>query len=370
MKKLRYKNIFMYGSLQFCGNIEEYFSQNTEKLLVFIVMPRLKNKYNLLRMYKRKKIVVETKIWSSDNIFLYYTLWYLNYIKIIITNYKREEEFTIISWHPVSFFGMTIQKLFRKITFVCFIGDYFPGNSLAIRIFEGLKKKYHDSVMFSVYLSDGINKKLNGKILNTNNRKTIMWGVKKLLKPKESFVKDGQFNILFVGLIKDSQGLEFLFDFLNKYKSYSVKIIGICDNSLYARYQVKLRKLKIENRVFFPNLFYSNEKLLEIAKTCHVGVALYDQNKSNPTYYTDPGKVKSYAEMGLPVIMTNTSGIAPFITKFKSGIVINRNMDDLGKALIKMKKNYNEYITGLEKFMEYFEFKKYYREKYAFLENL
>src|SRR5258708_987465 len=41
---IRYKNIFMYSSLQFCGNIEEYFSKHTEKLVVFITMPRLKNK--------------------------------------------------------------------------------------------------------------------------------------------------------------------------------------------------------------------------------------------------------------------------------------------------------------------------------------
>lgn len=57
--KFLYKNIFMYASLQFCGNIEEYFSKHTEKLLVFIAMPRLKNKFNLLRIYEKENLIPE-----------------------------------------------------------------------------------------------------------------------------------------------------------------------------------------------------------------------------------------------------------------------------------------------------------------------
>ena len=36
-----YTRIFSYGSLQFCGHVEEYLASHTEDLLVYIVQPRL-----------------------------------------------------------------------------------------------------------------------------------------------------------------------------------------------------------------------------------------------------------------------------------------------------------------------------------------
>ena len=56
----------MVSSLQFCGNIEEYFSQHCEKLVAFIVMPRLKNKGNLLRVYKHRELALEQKARDAE----------------------------------------------------------------------------------------------------------------------------------------------------------------------------------------------------------------------------------------------------------------------------------------------------------------
>lgn len=364
-KKL-YKNIFLYSSLQFMGNVEEYFADRTEKLVVFIVMPRIQSKSSLLRLYKNGEKIEERKIPLFSNIFLYYFSWYINYVLLVLKYFKKNEKFYMISFHPLPLFFMTFQKMFREIEFVYWIGDYFPPINNMYNLFEKLKKFYNSRATYSLYLSDSINEIMNGRVLNTFNRKTVMWGVKpKNIKRKFS----DKFNILFVGLIKESQGLEFLFEFLRSNQNYQLKIIGVCEKELCSKYQKLISKQRISNQVYFPNRFFSDNELNEISKECQIGIALYDINEGNATYYTDPGKIKAYAELGLPIIMSDISSIVPFIKKFKAGEIVDRNFESIKLAIKKIEDNYVEYLQGINKFNNYFYFEDYYEGKFKFLEN-
>lgn len=362
----RYKNIFMYASLQFCGHIEEYFATHTEKLTVYIVMPRLKNRGNVVRVYKAGKLVEEKKVWSSDNIFLYYLSWLFHYWKFILVYFERREKFIVLSGHPISFFGMTLQKILRPgIRFAYWIGDYFPPVNFSLRLFEKLKKYYHDRVSYAYYLSDTINKIFNeGSVVENERKKTVMWGVKPIISGKRD-VK-GQLNILFVGLVKEGQGIEVLLSFLAKHSDYTLKIIGICSDVLFRNYQALIGQLRIGDRVFFPNKFYSDTELASAAKDCHIGIALYDTGKLNATYYTDPGKVKTYIEMGLPVVMTKTSAVAAYIRKYSCGEVIGHN-SQLPVALEKIVRRYDSYQKGIVAFTQAFAYESYYMSAFMSL---
>lgn len=362
MKQFLYQNLFMYSSLQFSGHVEEYFVENTQKLIVFVVMPRLKNKYNLLRVYEKGKLIKEEKVRTSQNIFLYYFFWWWYQQVFTYTYFSSKEFFILFGCHPVCFFGMSVFRLLRKCTYAYFIGDYFPGDTFVIRLFEKVKKYYHDAIPYTFYLSDNINKIFNGEIRNTKNRKTVMWGVNpKKITRKLSVT---QFHVLFVGLIKDSQGLEVVFAFLKDNKDTKLSIVGFCNDVLYKKYQELIHTFGIQKQVYFPNKFFSDEELDEFSQTCHVGIALYTIDSSNPTYYTDPGKVKAYAELGLPIIMSNTSAVAAYIKKFTAGEVIEKDPKSLQTALHRIKKNYIVYKQGLESFNKYFYYKEYYKEKF------
>ncbi len=367
MREFRYKNIFIYSSLQSVGHVEDYFVENTEKLAVLVVMPRLKNRFNLFRLYEKGNLKKEKKIISSSNIFLYYFLWYWNQTYYIFKTFSFKERFILFGGHPICFFGMSFINLFRKCEFAYWIGDYFPGDGVIIKAFERVKKFYNDHVSYAFYLSDTINKIMNDRVLNTNTRKTVMWGVEaSKIKRK---LKDKTLSLLFVGLIKDSQGLEFFYDFLKVNKGYSINILGLCDDNLYKTHQKIIKKYGLEKQVYFPNKFFSDEELVGFSKTCHVGIALYNIDKSNPAYYTDPGKVKTYTELGLPVIMSNTSAIAQYIEKFHAGEVISRRFDSIEIALNKIKKDYKKYLKGVDNFNVYFDYKNYYKEKFSSLEQ-
>jgi len=365
-KRFRYKNIFLYASLQFCGNVEEYFVTHTKKLIVFIVQPRIQNKNNLLRIYQEGILVEEQNIKLSENIFLYYFLWYVSYIKFIFKYFAREDKVVVITSHPVSFFGMGIQRLLRNVRFF-FWTEYFPRANLTLRLFDDLKNFYHKRVNFAGYFGDGVNKLMNGKVVNTKKRRTILWGVKPRIIRKG--IPQGPLKMLFVGVIKESQGLDLIFSFLKENKEYKLNIVGVCDDRLYKKYKKIFALYRITNQVYFPNKFIPSKELEVISKKCFVGVAPYLTGSMHGTYYIDPGKVKEYAELGLPIIMSNTSAIVPYVKKFNAGEVIKRDVGSLRIAIEKVKKNYDVYLGGLKRFNDYFYYEDYYKNSFRFLEN-
>jgi len=366
--KFYYRNIFLYSSLQFTGNFEEYFAMHTRKLVAFVLMPRQQPNSSLIRVYKMGKLVEEKKVVMSSNIFAYYFLWFIYQFKFLVHYFLRKEKIILITFHPISFFGMRIQKMIRNINHVYWVADYFPPVNISLRLFEMLKRFYNSKVKYACYLSDSINMKMNGKVVRLNNRKTVMWGV--LPKDiKRNYMKNN-FSILFVGVIKESQGLELVFEFLKEHKDYAIKIIGICDQKLFAQYKKIIKRNKIDKQVYFPNRFFSDAELDEISKKCRVGIAVYNIDETSATYYTDPGKIKAYAQLGLPIIMSNVSAIAPYIEKFGCGRVIKENKEELKDALLEIKSNYAKYLTGIKEFNKHFYYDTYYRKAFRFLEEI
>lgn len=362
-----YENIFMYSSHQSTANTEEYFAAHTNKLVVFLLDHREYNT-NAVRLYKNGSLVEEKKINLPQNKFAYFFLWYINYFTFLMRYFTRKEKVIVISFHPISFFGMTIQKMLRNIDFLFYDGDFFPPVNISLRLFEALKRHYNQKVKYAFYSGDLINEKMNGKVLNTPYRKTALWGV--LPRNIKRKLDKNSLTILFVGFIKYSQDLEFLFNFLKKHKNYKLKIIGTCSvGDLYARYSRIIKEYGIGNQVYFPNRFFSDYELEKISKTCQVGVALYDITPTNGTYYTDPGKVKTYASLGLPIIMSDMSAIAPYIKKFNCGILINNDNAELSNALLDMRENYAKYLKGLEKFNDHFYYETLYRKTFRMLEK-
>ena len=356
-KKFRYHSILLYASLQFCGHTEEYFSKNSGKCVVFIVLPRAQGIDNILRVYIQGKLSSEKVIRSSGNILLYYTLWLSNHWKILLTQFNRDEKFVIISGHPITFFGITIQKILRQSKYVYWVGDYFPPVNKILVFYEKLKRFYHDKVEYRYYLSDRINAILNdGKIVHTKFSRTVMWGVKPIAIIKKS---QPATHLLSVGLIKESQGLEYLINFLKDHPVFKLSIIGFCESELYTRFMRIVKESQLANRVFFPNIFYPEKELIQYSKLCHIGIALYDEGNTTATYYTDPGKIKTYTELGLPVVISRTSDIQKYILQYRCGEVIERSHNAFAAALERISVHFSSYIYGVKRFNEYFYYDAY-----------
>lgn len=367
-KQFQYGSIFLYASLQFCGHIEEYFSKHSEKCVVYIVQPRMQGVDNLLRVYNHGKLIHERSILSSKNIILYYILWFINHWLILLREFTSGEKFVVLSGHPITFFGLNIQRLLRKVRFAYWVGDYFPPVNNILILYEKIKRFYHDCSDFQYYLSDKINSIFNeGKIVKKTLSGTVMWGVKPVAILNKSLPAT---HLLSVGLIKESQGFGYLMDFLNVHKSYKLSIIGFCEQKLYKKIMQVISRYRLGNRIFFPNNFYSEKELTQFSKQCHIGLAMYDEGDNTATYYTDPGKIKTYSELGLPIVMSRTSAIQKYVLKYHSGEVIERNHVALSSALQKITAVYSSYARGVRQFNKHFYYDSYYKDAFRGLEEI
>jgi hypothetical protein len=99
-------------------------------------------------------------------------------------------------------------------------------------------------------------------------------------------------------------------------------------------------------------------------------VVLYDTDKNDPIYYTDPGKIKTYLSHGLPVIMTKTSALYPYIQRHHAGICIQKNTHDFIQAIHHIQEKYSWYKQGVQQLCSRFYYKTYYRRKFTYLESI
>lgn len=343
----------------------EYFIEHTEKLVIYYIMPRGGKEQNLVRCYDKKRMIYEKKFFSPGKMVLCYLLLYLNFIRIIFKFYSSKEKFYFICGHPLFSFLKSFLNIFRHFEVVYFVGDYYPGPKLLNIIYHFLSQHYHDRCRFKSYLSDRLNKIYNKKVINNNNIKTIMWGV----KPAGIFPKD--FNqgikLCFIGAIRESHGLELLFKLLKFDRQLKVKILGTCEKNLFYKYQKIIKNFNLNSQIYFPNRFLSDSELESESKDCHIGMALY--NSDSGTRYSDPGKIKTYAQLGLPVIMTDTAEIVKYIKKFKAGEIVRRNISAINKAIYKIYNDYSSYQAGLKEFNDFFNYQVYYSKRFKFLEK-
>jgi hypothetical protein len=351
-----YKNFIIQGSFQTVGHTDEYFIQRTERLIIIYSMPRMQNAANDIYIYEKGRLVKVIHKPGSSNPFLHYLYWSLAYWFVLINLCKKEEKWIVFAGHPTFFFFMFIQKLTRHIRFAYWIGDYFPGGDWKIRLYERLKKHYHDTIPMTYYISDRINARMNGGIIQNNfNRKTVAWGMKALRVSK----KDTKTHILaFVGVIKPSQNIESILEYLYKNPSWKLRLIGISENIYYRKLKTIISRYSLEKRVWFPNTFITEKRLQREFEDCLIGLALYKSGNTQFTWYADPGKIKTYLEFGLPVIMTDSSSIAKDIISFHCGEIVKRY--PLDYYIRQVITNYSAYQQGIRKIISHYEYRKYY----------
>lgn len=142
----------------------------------------------------------------------------------------------------------------------------------------------------------------------------------------------------FVGHLREGLGLNLLFDAFEE----------ICDQFPLAELlvigsgplEMELRKRAQRNKQIIMTGYMGdiNKVYSHLAK-CAFAVAPYEDNPFTP--YTDPGKVKLYLSIGLPMIITKVPLIAYEIEKEKCGIAIDPETDALAQSMAELLKNDN-----------------------------
>lgn len=367
-KSFLYPTIIFLTSLQYSNHLREYFIENAEKAIAYYVLPRKGTINNFVEVYEKGVKVKTKELYSPRNLFFWHIFLYVHYLKILFAFTRREEKIYFINYLFTLYFLHPVVSFFRNVKTVAWVGDYWPMNNLSIQIYNFFLRRFHRSADYAFYQTDRINKKMNGRLINTERHKTIIPGVE---VPKINFSKKirDTITLCFVGVLVPWQGVDVLLEIVAKNPKIKLKLIGTGEESVVNSHRALIKKYGIEKRVYFPNKFIYKEELKKHIQQSDIGIALYEVDPMKVTYYGDPAKIKQYMEYGLPIIMTDAAEVATYIKKFHAGIVVERNLESITKAIETMTKNYKDYLKNLDRLNKWLNFRTYYMDAYKFLEE-
>jgi len=168
-------------------------------------------------------------------------------------------------------------------------------------------------------------------------------GVPKKYRQKQIPVPDGtdevelvssdkinRYDIVFVGHLKEGMGLDLLINVFPRIceEVPQAKLIIIGSGPIEKQLREKAKDMNIEFTGFMGEL----PQVYKRISKCAVAVAPYEEGTISQ--YTDPGKVKLYLSVGLPMVITNVPRVALEVEREKCGLVINYSGAELVNALL------------------------------------
>jgi len=356
--------------------LRDYFRNSFDET-IFIHHPLLFIKQNRvlssgLERYEKGKLVFERKAyhWEGPEFFLY--LKDLIYTLIWVIRYGRKADLLVGSGNLNAFAGLILKRLgvVKKVVYYCI--DYVPNrfkNKILNNIYHWVDKycaeKCDSTWNLSLRMIEGRQEKWKRKF---PRQKVVPHGsyTDQYTKSLASLTNFHEYEIVFMGTLLKKQGIQLVINALSriikKFPKAGFLIIGSGEykNNL----EILTRKLGLEKYVTFTGYLDDNETKQKIAKA-HIAVAPYNRKEDIFTFYADPGKVKYYLSLGIPLIITDVPLVAKDLEKEKCGLVINDNEKELSKAVEKFFSDLNfsiDYRRNALKYAEKFSWDKVYRK--------
>lgn len=173
-------------------------------------------------------------------------------------------------------------------------------------------------------------------------------------------------DICFLGVLKKSQGLDFILeaeiDLIKRIPNIMLHIIGGGPDLEYYKNKFKNSKLKYK---FYGKL--SDPAVDRVMVKSAVGLATYVPDRSNVSYFGDPSKVKKYLSLGVPVVTTDVFDFSKMISHHKAGFVVKYgDVSSFVNAIKKINLNYKKYSDRALKLSKEYEYTKIYKQMFKF----
>jgi len=370
-----------YSPYENSGKILDYLLENFKNVCVFSIgFHSLANKkdYNRLTVYRNGKLKKTYSLFqlpvSAKYFFLFipirsaitffeviiYSIWLSRKLK------KIDIYFTVNAF--TAWLGLLLKSVGIVEKTIFWVWDYYPPkheNKFIMFMrsvywqFDKMASK-SDIVAFVNKRLLNLRKEL-GIYDNDSNYLIIPIGADKL---KYKYLdKENSKKILvfgFIGVIKKSQGVEIIFknanSLIKEFGDIKYEIVGSGPDEKYIKSQAN--KSKIESTFYG---YLEGDSFNEVLRNCKIGIATYTSEASNVSKYGDPGKIKRYLALGIPIITTNVIEIADEIEKSGAGVIIEyNNQEELINAVKKIMQKHALYSKNAYALSQKFYYKKIY----------
>lgn len=356
----KYNSVYysIYENLKNIGNFKTYLIDNFATAVFFHFPHGYSKTASYVEVYKHGKLHRTRKfhiIPGNNNIIK--LVYYYFVFQYILFRYVPLGSYVIVD-NPVLCIFNFASSLLKHVRYIYWIGDYYPENTGFMKIYNSLSNYYNKSLKIVWYVSPPVMKMYN-KNNNAHNSKKIRMLVSLGVLRKISSDKKKHLNktvtLGFIGVIREQQGLDLVFSYLQKFKNAKLEVIGSGYKLEY--YKNMAKRMKIQKKVKFYGYVENMDK---IAKKWDIGIALYENTKSNVSIYCEPTKIKNYLEYDLPVITTKSTYFYKELEREKAGLAISETTNDLDKGIKTIIRNYKIYKKGVGFLLSKYEYNKYY----------
>ncbi|KKR71545.1 hypothetical protein A3A55_04670 [Candidatus Roizmanbacteria bacterium RIFCSPLOWO2_01_FULL_40_14] len=371
-----------YSPYENSGKILDYLLENFDYVFLFSLgFYNLKNKkrYNTLFIYKKKKLLkkhllFQFTISSSLMFYLLPVRSAINLMQIMWHTFrftkrygKADTYFSVNAY--TAWIGLIMKKMGLVQKTVFWVWDYYPPIHedkiimLMRMIYWQFDKisSHSDRVVFVNNRLMQLRKEIG--VLPRNKSFPVVSIGTDLLFKERSDSKTLTFG--FIGVIKKSQGIEMILDNAEYIKKHfpqvKFEIIGSGPDEDHFKRMVK--------DFVFPVTFHGyleGESFNDVLAKCTIGIATYIPDKSNVSHYGDPGKIKRYLSLGLPVIATDVFEFSDEIIKSGAGIIIDYNDQKMFVSSVKkIMNNYQVYRRNAITLCRRYYYKKIYPKLFS-----
>lgn len=136
-------------------------------------------------------------------------------------------------------------------------------------------------------------------------------------------VKKEKGRIVFLGHLIEKQGLQLVIDAMIKISGEfpKAKLIIIGAGPYGPALKRRVKKSNLQGKVSFLGFIEDHKQVEKELAKASMAVATYVPTPESFTYFTDPGKIKSYLAAGLPVVLTDVPQIARDLVIKRCGII-------------------------------------------------
>jgi len=308
------------------------------------------------------------KLYKEDNskdykkfpeLFIYLKELFFTYKCILKTStiwdyYIGMDGLCVLFGNMLRFFGKVKHTIYWAIDFVP--EKRFEGK-IRNKIYHNVNimgyKNSNELWDLSSRMAESREKFLNIKLSDYKKHKVVPYGVWIERIKKYSYDECEKNTLVFMGHLLPKQGVQLVIkampEILKINPNFKFKIIG---DGNYKDDLVNLSYgLEVNNSCEFLGKINDIKKIEEeIAKSC-LAIAPYIKKLDTWTYYSDPGKIKTYLACGIPVLLTDIPWNAKEIEKYKCGKIITEDLKIFIDSLIEFmdgEKNQNCRINAIE----------------------
>lgn len=377
MKQSRSIIYVNYSPYENSGKILDFLLENFEKVFLFSLGFHILNKkrqYNKLFIYingklREEKSLIQIPIRQKFIFLLLPIKSFITFIQILAYSFWLKSRYGKINFYfTVNAFTAWIGTIAKRLGFanktIFWVWDYYPPfhENKIIRFMRYIYWQFDKISSHSDYVAY-VNQRLIDLrkamgVLPKNARFKIVPIGTDSFDVELQTKKDVVFG--FIGVLKKSHGLDIIFnnadEIVKHFPNARFEIIGSGPDEDYFRRRAKKSSI--------PTKFYGylkGETFNDVLIKCSIGIAAYIPDKSNVSHYGDPGKIKRYLSLGIPVILTNVLEFSQEVENAQAGIIVDYdNSPAFIQAIKRIMFNYAKYSENALKLSSKFYYKDIY----------